>query len=349
MTVYEFNPLQDGRWNEFLRAHPQASIFHTSGWLECLRRSYGYEPFVLTTCAPSSQLTNGVVFCRIKSWLTGERIVSVPFADHCEPLFEQIEDFLAILEWARQGRGKKSRKPVEIRPLDGNSLGLTEQGFQVCQTYRLHLLDLKPPLPELLQACDKDSVQRRLRRAERENLLYEEGSSPDLLKKFFHLQVMTRRKHQVPPQPFGWFSNLATVLGEHARIRVVSKGETLVASILTLSYKNTMIYKYGCSDAAHNNLAGTPYLFWKAIQDAKEHGAHTFDMGRSDLDNPGLVKFKSNWGTKDLSLTYWRCPQRELQPSAVSSQGRKVGGYLMSRLPDNLLILLGRMLYKHIG
>ena len=350
MTVYQINPLQDGRWPEFLQAHPQASIFHTTGWLQCLQRTYGYEPSVLTTSAPGSPLTNGVVFCRVKSWLTGERMVSVPFADHCQPLFEDAEDFFAVLEWAGRRAGRNSRRPVEIRPLDDSILGLAEHtDFRVSKTFRLHLLDLAPSLEELLRAFDKDSVQRRLRRADRENLVYEEGSSPALLKKFYRLQVLTRRRHQAPPQPFAWFRNLVTILGENAKIRVVSKGETLVASILTLSSNGTEVYKYGCSDAAHNNLAGTPHLFWKTIQDAKRRGAHTFDMGRSDLDNPGLVKFKSNWGAKDLSLTYWRCPQGQGRSMFAASQGQKMGGYLVSRLPDNLLILLGRMLYKHIG
>jgi len=350
MTVYQINPLQDKRWSEFLLAHPQASIFHSTGWLECLQRTYGYEPLVLTTSPPASSLTNGAAFCRVKSWLTGERIVSLPFADHCQPLFEQAADFFSVLEWAGRRAGKNSRRPVEVRPLDGGSLGLAEQmDFQASKTFRLHLLDLTPSLAELLRACDKDSVQRRLRRADRENLNYEEGNSPELLNKFYRLQVLTRRRHQAPPQPLAWFRNLMTILGQSAKIRVVSKGETLVASILTLSCNGTVIYKYGCSDAAHNNLAGTPYLFWKAIQDAKQQGAHTFDMGRSDLDNPGLVKFKSNWGAKDLPLTYWRCPQSDAQSVLSPSRGQKMGGYVVSRLPDNLLILLGRMLYKHIG
>ena len=86
MTVHQIDPLQDPRWAELLQAHPQASIFHTPGWLESLQRTYGYEPLVLTTSPPGSALTNGVVFCRVKSWLTGERLVSVPFADHCQPL-----------------------------------------------------------------------------------------------------------------------------------------------------------------------------------------------------------------------------------------------------------------------
>jgi len=221
-------------------------------------------------------------------------------------------------------------------------------GFHTGRVFRLHLLDLKPTSDQLLHSFDKNSVQRRIRRVVRENLHYEEGTSEELLKKFYQLQILTRRRHQIPPQPVGWFRNLVALLGDSVKIRVVSKDQTPIASILTLSYNGSVVYKYGCSDATYNNLAGTPLLFWQTIQDAKEHGAHTFDMGRSDLDNPGLINFKSNWGTADLPLTYWRFPELPVKDSAPSG-AKKAGAYVISRLPDPLLVLIGRTLYKHVG
>ena len=351
MTVYQIDPVKDGRWSEFLKAHPLASVFHTPGWLETLQRTYGYEPLVLTTSPPRSALTNGVVFCRVKSWLTGERLVSVPFADHCQPLSENKQDIYSILEWASRGlNGKPKRENVEIRPLQSEELGLPEHtSYRTGRTFRLHLLDLRPSIDQLLKSFDKNSVQRRLRRVVRESLTYEEGSSETLLRKFYRLQILTRRRHQIPPQPIAWFRNLLEFLGGVGTIRVVSKDGRPIASILTLLYNGTMTYKYGCSDALYNNLAGTPLLFWQSIQQAKERGAHTFDMGRSDLDNPGLINFKSNWGTADLPLTYWRFPQAAENHVSAPSGARRAGSYVVSRLPDPLLILLGRTLYKHVG
>ena len=43
------DPIRDPRWPELLNRHPGATVFHTPGWLEALRRTYGYEPGVLTT------------------------------------------------------------------------------------------------------------------------------------------------------------------------------------------------------------------------------------------------------------------------------------------------------------
>src|SRR5215469_14248266 len=93
---YQFDPTQDPRWAELVNRHPKASVFHSVAWLKALRRTYGYEPVAFTTSSPIGELKNGLVFCRINSWLTGCRLVSLPFSDHCEPLCDSVDelDFL---------------------------------------------------------------------------------------------------------------------------------------------------------------------------------------------------------------------------------------------------------------
>src|SRR5262249_45740010 len=74
MRVRRIDPLQDSRWEEFLRGQAQASLFHTPAWLRALHLTYGYEPVAFTTSASNAPLSNGIVFCRIKSMLTGTRL-----------------------------------------------------------------------------------------------------------------------------------------------------------------------------------------------------------------------------------------------------------------------------------
>src|ERR1700676_4757136 len=80
MSVYEIDPLSDHRWHELLQQHPRASVFHSCAWLDALKQTYEYEPVAYTTTAPGAPLKNGWVFCRIRSWLTGRRLVSLPFS-----------------------------------------------------------------------------------------------------------------------------------------------------------------------------------------------------------------------------------------------------------------------------
>src|SRR5262249_29350567 len=96
VTVYQLDPLRDRRWANLLESNPRASVFHTSGWLEALRRTYGYEPVAYTTTPPGIRLTNAVVLSRVYSRITGRRLVSLPFSDHCEPLVDQPEDLKTL-------------------------------------------------------------------------------------------------------------------------------------------------------------------------------------------------------------------------------------------------------------
>jgi lipid II:glycine glycyltransferase (peptidoglycan interpeptide bridge formation enzyme) len=346
MPTREIDPIHDPSWLAFIEKHPEACIFHSPAWLEALRRTYGYQPFVLTTSAAGQELTNGVVFCRISSWFTGARLVSLPFTDHCQPLVNGPQELHCILNsLLDEAKGTRWRC-IEIRPTH-----LDFHGFpclSVAGTFCFHRLDLRPTLGELYESFHCDCVQRKIRRAEREGLRYEESQSELLLEKFYRLMVLTRRRQSLLPAPLLWFRNLANCLGDQMKIRLASKDNQPVASILTLRYKSTLVYKYGCSDKRFSNLGGTQLLFWKAIQEAKRDGLQELDMGRSDWDNPGLIKFKDRWGAARSTLTYARYGTRSAVLSGVSLNS-PILGPILGRLSDQQLARVGAFLYRYFG
>ena len=346
MSVYKLNPLQDPRWQSFVDRHPRSSVFHTTQWLEALRRTYRYEPVVYTTTPPASELSNGVVFCRIRSWLSGSRLVSLPFSDHCEPLTSS-EELAELMDWLSASRHRKHWKYIELRPLCPDGAARTAD-LTKSESFSLQVLDLRPSIDTLFHNFHKSCVQRKIQRAEREKLTYEEGRSDTLLKKFYDLLLLTRRRHGLPPQPLVWFRNAVACLGDRVLIRIASKDGRPVGSIFTMQYKNVLVYKYGCSDSRFNNLGGNSLLFWRAIQDAKRDGVVKYDLGRSELDNPGLVTFKENWGAVSEPLEYYRLPAQ--QAFQLNSGWRtRVAKSVFSMMPDPLLAATGRLLYRHIG
>lgn len=346
MTVDKIDPIRDHRWVEFLHKHPAASVFHTPGWLEALQRTYGYEPVVFTTSPPGAELRNGIPFCRITTWLTHRRLVSLPFSDHCIPLVENSAELTCMLKSLQREVAEMKWNYAEIRAGD---LHLPSDAiFEKAKSYSLHKLDLRPNLDELFRSLHKDCVQRKIHRAEREGLTYEEGSEDSLLRKFYHLLLITRRRHGLAPQPVRWFRNLIACLGDAVKIRVASKDGRPIASILTLRHKHTLVYKYGCSDLQFNNLGGTQLLMWKAIQEAKNDQLDEFDMGRSDCDNPGLIAFKDRWGAARSTLSYLRYPLPRPQTTRVALRGT-LAKYVLAHAPDSLLAATGSVLYKYMG
>jgi hypothetical protein len=345
MSVYELNPLQDPRWAGLIGTDPRGSVFHSASWLNALCHTYGYEAAAITTCPPGAKLTNGLVYCRIRSWLTGRRLVSLPFSDHCAELVDSPEEMEVLLSFMKQSVDEGGWQYIEVRPSIWQPGSLTYLGKS--NSYHFHRLDLSTSTEKLFRSFHKDCVQRKIRRAERESLVYEEGRSETLLNKFYRLLVKTRRRQQLPPQPLAWFRGLIAAFGDNLKIRIASKDDLPVASILTLSFKRTMTYKYGCSDARFNKFGGMAFLFWKTIQEGKENGFEELDMGRSDLDNPGLVTFKEHWGAKRSELSYWRYPKKE--PVNQNAWRVRVAKQLVSAAPELSLEAAGALLYRHIG
>ena len=341
MGIYTFNPLHDPRWSEFILRHPESSVFHSVPWLKALNGTYGYEPVVYTTDQPEQPLTNGLLFCEVRSWLSGTRLVSLPFSDHCQPLADH-RSMSEILGWMTTV-GSREWKYVEFRPIRGDS---SVSNLGPFESFYLQLLDLRPDIGTLFKSFHKSCVQRKIQRAEREGLTYEQGSSEQHLAKFYDLLLLTRRRHGLPPQPRMWFRNVLACLGNRALVRIASRGSEPIASMITIQHKNTLVYKYGCSNSRFNNLGGNALLFWKAIQDAKANGITSFDFGRSEAANSGLVSFKENWGATSIPLDYYRFPSRK--PLRAAWPGR-VAKNVFAIMPDPLLAAAGKLLYRHIG
>ena len=292
-----------------------------------------------------------MVYCRVKSWLTGSRLVSLPFSDFCDPLVDDQEDLELLLAAPEQEIQKQNWRYIELR--SAKSLDLAKTSYQPFLTYSHHQIELGPDIETLFRNFHKGSTQRKIRRAEREGLRYEEGSTEQLLECFYKLLTLTRRRHQVPPQPKQWFRNLMHGFGETLKIRIARKGDQPIAAMLTVRYKDVLIYKYGASDVRFNNLGGMHLLYWESIREAKKSGLRLFDLGRTDADQPGLIVFKNRWGADQLPLTYSRCrgvgkPAHIFDPNTTDWKAQRAK-QLFGWAPTGLLTVLGKVLYKHIG
>jgi hypothetical protein len=345
---HRIEPLTDSRWDALAASHPQASVFHTRTWLEALWQTYGYSPIAYTTSPPGVTLQNAIVFCRVESSLTGQRLVSLPFSDHCDPLASdnEFKSFIASVEGITH---EERVRYVEIRPLHPTNCIAQRRPHR---TYVFHEIDLRPPLEVLSRNLHHDSIRRKIRRAQREGLIYESGSSETLLDCFWKLFLPTRRRHGAPPPPKQWFRNVLASFGSSADLRVAFHRKQPVAAVITIRCKDTMVYKYGCSDARAHPLGGMPFLLWTSIHAAKEEGLAVFDLGRSDCDATGLINFKDRWGASRSALMYYRFPGISAETSARSSGGGWTERWprkLFSHLPNPLFSLAGRLLYKHLG
>jgi CelD/BcsL family acetyltransferase involved in cellulose biosynthesis len=346
MSIYSIDPLVDRRWDDLVARHPDASVFHHRGWMEALHLAYGYKPLVLTSSPLGEPLRDGIALCCVSSWMTGTRLVSLPFADHCQPLLEEGTDLHSFTSWLGEECDRRRWKYVEFRPLRAISTG--GLGVEPCASFWFHQVDLAAGLDQLFAQLHKNSFRRNIGRAERERLAYEAGRSPQLLDEFYRLMVATRRRHQLLPQPRAWFRHLVEYMGDKVQIRVVRKHGTAIAAMLSLDQGKSVVFKYGCSDARFHRMGAVPFLFWKLIEESKAAGAANIDLGRSDLNHKGLILFKDRLGARKTFLTYYR--HTNIASRNSSTALALLGNWdSIFTMPDVVLSTAGRVVYRHLG
>ena len=212
----------------------------------------------------------------------------------------------------------------------------------------LHILDLRPDLNEVSWNLDKDSVQRRVGRAEHCALTEKCGRSDDLLKEFYALLLTTRRRKRLPPIPCAWFRNLAKHQTEALEVRLAYEDRTPVAGILTLRYRNTVYYRYGCCDSHFDEREAVTWLLWKAIAAAKSNGASEFDMGPTEVGNAGVLALENHWDSHSQKFLYWKFPGTS-SPISEDNWKLRIATRMFSHMPGRLLSITGNLMYRHIG
>ena len=100
--------------------------------------------------------------------------------------------------------------------------------------------------------------------------------------------------------------------------------EQLLAATLYLRWRDRLYYKFNASDA--DGLAFRPnnILVWAGVLLAKELGCSALDLGPSDDDQPGLIRFKRGFGPVERELRFLKWTP----PGAPSEQGVELRGVL---------------------
>src|SRR3954454_24215984 len=84
-------PVLDPRSAGLLYDSREAIIFHEPAWMALLHREYGFA-FQAVCVVDGADVLAGLPLARVRSRLTGDRLVALPFSDCCAPLFREGSD-----------------------------------------------------------------------------------------------------------------------------------------------------------------------------------------------------------------------------------------------------------------
>ncbi len=350
MQAKIIDPSEDKRWDEFVADHPQGTVFHLSNWARVLQRTYRFVPYYLVLEDADRRIKAGCPFFVIKSWLTGNRLVCLPFTDVCYALASGDEDIESLFCAAIEKAKEEKARYIEIRGQQPNGIwqGLHFKNQNYYKTFRL---DLSPGTDSVWNGFRK-FTRRHIRKAERTKLTIEKSETEKGMRDFYLLNLATRKKHGVPPQPYDFFENMWQELIPTglAFVLLVKYKNVSIAGGVFLVDKDTIYYKFNASDRNYLQYRPNHLLIWHAIQYGCEKGYNFFDSGRSSPDNLGLVAFKRSWGMQERDLPYYYWPTvKGVASTKERSLKYKIITSLVRRTPTTISRVAGELLWKHLG
>jgi CelD/BcsL family acetyltransferase involved in cellulose biosynthesis len=341
-ATVQLDPL-DETWARFATSNVRADIFHHPAWGKVLAESYGYRPFVLAVADSGGMVRAGVPMMEVDSRLTGRRWVSLPFSDHCAPLYEDacaLERLgEQLVRLVREGEAPR----IELRwGWPANPAICPQSG------YVLHTLELDED-PERLPEHFHRTQWQNVRHAQERGIHIEWGGELEQLRTFYHLQCLTRRRHGLPVQPWKFFERLwrAIIRQGNGFLLLAHSGNRYLAGGVFLHWQQTLTYKYAASAEEGRELRPNHLLTWTAMRWGCENGLKRFDFGRSRVEDVGLRAFKHRWGAREAPLTYSTLSAAPDRPVVDRLMG--VTQAVIRASPVLVCRAAGELLYRHFG
>lgn len=330
MKIVCLDPRIDVTWATLVQ-NTASSVFHSASWMQVLSDTYGWDVHAYVLLDDQGNPCAGLPFCRISDAL-GDRIVSLPFSDYCDPLVTDVQSWHLLIDCL-----VSEHFPIAVRCLH-NTIPLSDSRFVVVKQAKWHGLDLRPDLDCLWAGID-DSTHRAIRKSQRAGLVIRKAESEQELRAFFDMHLRIRKyKLGLLAQPFRFFQNIwrQFVDAHHGFLLLALYQDKIVAGDFFLEWKDTLYYKFNASLPADLSHRPNDILIWEGIQCGKSRGFQSLDFGLSDIDQEGLVRYKRKFGTEEKIISFLRCAQPGL-PTPAEKELRTLLTQLTHRFTDKLV------------
>ncbi|HDP98158.1 MAG TPA: hypothetical protein ENN22_03115 [bacterium] len=165
-TIEKINSHDDNKWNNFILAHKNASIYHHSSWKSLIETTFGYESFYYILKNNKNEIVAVAPFFLVKSKLTGKRFVSLPFSD--------FSDILACNNQAVKITFEAVIKSLENHNVSTILLKVKKEidnfdkdKFCIDYQNKNHILELSLPPDKLFNKFLKTDIKRNIKKFNR--------------------------------------------------------------------------------------------------------------------------------------------------------------------------------------
>lgn len=338
------DPIIDPAWSDLIARRP-SDVFHSPAWCRVLADTYGFRPVAGVLDGDDGRAVAGIVYADVED-IRGVRRVALPFSDFCDPIADTPDHHQALLRAASvPSRSFQIRCRHDARPHDPR--------LRIAGRDRWHAVDLPSGLDPLWESIDP-GARRSVRKARAGGVTIRRAVDRDDLRRFYQLHLGVRkRKYQLLAQPFAFFEHIwdQFIAKEDGVLLLAMHQGRVVGGVLYLRWRDTLYYKFNASDPDHLVARPNDLLLWSGIELAHQLGLGRVDLGLTDGDQDGLLRYKRKYATAETEILTWRTQGHTPNGSAgFASDLRRVTGLLVDpQVPDEITERGGEVLYRYFA
>jgi FemAB-related protein (PEP-CTERM system-associated) len=329
-----------GRWNEFVRNHPEGTFFHLAEWQDVLQRAFGHRAHYRYV-ERNGDIVGVLPLMSVKSALFGHALISTPFCVYGGTLTTSEEAHAALERSARELGERLGVDYVEMRGRRPRHQGWASKDLYV--TFRRRI---SPDSDENMRAIPRK--QRAMIRKGIQNGLRTELDTD--ASRMYAIYSESLRNLGTPVFSRRYVALLQRTFRDQCEVLTVVSGQSPVASVLSFYFRDEVLPYYGGSILAARSVAANDFMYWQVLERARERGFNVFDFGRSKRGT-GSFDFKSHWGFEPEPLCYEYFLVKAREVPNLSPTNSKYGRLIEAwrRLPVPVTRLIGPPIARYLG
>ena len=326
-------------WDDFAARQQGYTHYHRHGWRGVMERSLGHECLYLAARNDAGTLEAVLPLVRVKSFIFGHYLVSMPFLNYGGPL-GTAEGIAAVaaeaVEQARRDRVKllELRSRVQL-PID---LPVSHRKITV-------VLDLDANPDAVFKRFDA-KLRSQIRKPQKEGIVMRFG--PEQVEPFFHVFSHHMRDLGTPTLSRRFFRDIAATLPD-TTFACAYLGDVPVAAGCGFTFGDEFELSWASSLREYNRQAPNMLLYWGLMEHLIAAGCRRFNFGRC-TPGSGTHRFKSQWGGRDEQLWWYDVAKGERATTTPSpNEGAfSWGPRIWRRIPTRIATAVGPAIIRFI-
>lgn len=331
-------------WDDFVSNFPSAGIFHRTGWLKVIERTYGHKPQYLMA-VEKDEVVGILPLFLISIPFRGCYLASDVFTSYGGICANNVDIANTILAHAESLARQYNAAYVEVK----NTVNISGPGptWQTKESYCTMILDLRPGFEAIWENWSGKN-RTNVRKSKKSSIVIRSG--PEYIDDFYELASINMRLLGTPVHSRQFYENILEEFPGGANLSIALHADRAIAGVLTLGYKENCQAFTSVALPEFRHLKPTSLLYWEVIQRECASGYKAIDFGRSTWDS-GTFNFKKQLGAtpEPLYYNYFLHRDKEMPEIHQDNEKYRMAIRFWQRLPLGITKLLGPHLIKYVS